>query len=215
MPVFRNVRRSVYALISYKVLYSKFAHAPQWQSLGDLLTPRIMARALIKDRPQKVLMVMRSPYDRAISCFMDKFRKQPTRIDEPNFEWQSCHRLMFPYAGITSGARSQLIADQFLAWTFDEFIEALSFEYRHDAHFHPQSWTRAIHVFGRTLFYWPGCEIVRLENSEELGQIPDIDWSVRSNATGHLTPDFELEEKHKAVIRTLYRSDFRLGGYPH
>ena len=152
MPVFRNETRNLYALVSYKSLYSKFSQAPEWQELGLYPTPRLVGKAFLKDNTLSTFIPIRSPFSRTVSCFTDKFRKQPTRIYEPRFELQACHN-------------------------------------------------------------WPTCTVIRIEDTDALAEIPDIDWSIKTNISSHIQQDFELKEEHKVQIRQLYKSDFVLGGY--
>ena len=213
MPVFRNSKERIYALVSYKVLYSKFRGAENWQELGLCPTPRLLARSILKDRAICTLFVVRSPYGRVVSCFLDKFRKQPTRINEPVFEWQACHEVMYDYCGICATDSHAEKASKFRRLTFDNFIDILPAIYMRDPHFQPQSWSRRLYVGHAKAFNWPNCRIVKMEHSDELSRVPDIDWSVRANSTSHIEPDFCVTEKHKSAIRQVYKEDFQLGGY--
>jgi hypothetical protein len=213
MPIFRNIDKRIYALVSYKVLYSKFADAAGWKEMGLYPTPRMYARSLLKDRLCKTFFVVRSPYERIASCFMDKFRKQPMRIDEPHFQWQACHKLIYPYCGLSDRDRDGTIADRFLHFSFTDFLEVLPEVYEHDGHYQPQLWSFKIWIRNRRTFSWPGGTILKVEDTESLHQIPDIDFSVRANFTNHLTRDFEITGANKAVIQRLYEEDFLIGDY--
>jgi hypothetical protein len=213
MPVFINADKRMYALISYKVLYSKFSGAPGWQEMGLYPTPRMYAKSLLKDRSCNTFFVVRSPYERTASCFMDKFRKQPLRITEPKFHWQYCHKLIYPYCGLTDSDTDLTIAERFLQFSFNDFLDLLPSVYMHDVHYQPQIWSLKLHIGGKRTFSWPGCTILKVEDSESLHQIPDIDFSVRSNYTTHLTRDFEITRGNKAVIQKLYEKDFLIGDY--
>ena len=181
----------MYALVSYKAMYSKFSSAREWKEIAPNPTPRLLAKATIRDRSKATYFVIRSPHKRTVSCFMDKFRKQPTRINEPGFEWQACHKLLYPICAISRTASNEEIASRFLDFSFDEFIEVLLQVYRLDGHFQPQSWTRKL-IFGRNrLLNWPNCKLIRMEDADALQLIPGIDWTVKTNVTEHIKQDFD------------------------
>lgn len=213
MPVFRNESRNVYSLVSYKALYSKFFHATEWKELGLDPTPRLLAKAIVRDHSQTTFFPVRSPFARVVSCFMDKFRKQPLRINEQGFYWQACHKLLFRCCVISDNARDEEIAAKFLDFSFDEFIQELPVIYRLDGHFQLQSWSRKVLIGDSRWVNWPNCMVIKVEDSNDLHQIPGIDWAVKTNATDHIERDFDLLEKHKEVIRKLYRDDFKIGAY--
>lgn len=203
----------MYALVSYKVLYSKFTGAKNWEEIGLRPTFKIYLKHLLKDRSLKTFFVVRSPYERTISCFMDKFRKQPARVKEPGFQWQACHKLIYPYCGISEGDSDKVKADRFLQFSFDDFLEILPDIYTFDGHYQPQWWSNNVRIFNRKIFSWTGCTIIKMEDKDALCQIQDIDFSVRANFTNHLNRGFELTERNRKIIQNLYEKDFFIGGY--
>ncbi len=214
MAVFQHHHSGTYAFVSFKALYSRFTAAPDWAELGVDPTYRHLLRALISGNLRKSFHLLRCPYKRIVSCFMDKYRKQPTRIHVDGFEWQHCHSIFFPHLSIQTGASNEEIAQRFLQFSFDQFIDLLPSVYHRDGHFKPQYWTNRLLVGGRNLIPWPCCTTIRIEDPEALSQIPGIDFSVKTNTTGHIDRDFELNDRHKDVIHRLYQKDFQLGGYP-
>ena len=213
MAVFYNSDDNAYALVSYKSLYSRFTAADTWQELAVDATPRTLARAVLRGALRRTWLLTRSPYDRTVSAFMDKFRKQPKRIDQPDFEWQHCHRIFWPLLGLSGQNTDCEIAERFLHFTFDEFINALPDIYTRDGHFRPQYLSGRL-LAGQTQWLpWPACRVIRIEDESALATVPGIDFSVRTNTTGHLSKDFTLNDHHRSVIQKLYRPDFKLGGY--
>lgn len=213
MAVFRNTTDGQYALVSYKALYSRFNGSDAWQQVGLTPTPRMFLSSKLKSDNSNACQIVRSPYSRVVSAFMDKFRKQPNRLHEPGFQWQGCHYHVLSMMGVKKNISDTEIQDLFLNWSFDEFIELLPAGYKKDVHFQPQYWTARINVLKNRWVTWPGRRIIRIEDTDELNAVPGIDFSVRSNTTFNIKRDFELEDKHKRIICSLYKKDFQLGGY--
>jgi hypothetical protein len=83
MAIFVNHKRKVFVLTSYKVGYSTL----QSQSQSDLkyihyLINFTIYRHLVKYFKYKRYLIVRNPYNRFLSLFSDKYRKQPQRILE-------------------------------------------------------------------------------------------------------------------------------------
>ena len=143
---------------------------------------------------------------------MDKFRKQPTRILEPNFEWQNCHRVLYPHLGIGAHDTDEAIAERFLEFSFDNFPALLPDVIKMDAHFHPQYWTRRISLLGGASVVFP-CRVLRVEDRGELSSILGLEITKYTNSTRHLNQDFEVTANNRSQIHKLYRRDFALGEY--
>jgi hypothetical protein len=214
MAVFLHSETGGYAFVSFKALYSRFTAATSWTELNVDPTPRELIRALFSGNLGKSIHLLRCPYRRTVSCFMDKYRKQPNRIDQQGFEWQHCHSILYPLLNISAESSAEEIAEKFLSFSFDAFIEALPSIYHLDAHFKPQHWSKRLLIGNRNRFCWPFCQTINIENKEALATIPGIDFSVKTNTTGHIDRDFELNDEHRKVIQRLYREDFALGEYP-
>lgn len=214
MPVFYNSGANSWAVVSFKVLYSRFSAASSWHEISVEPTLRILLRAMVTGGLARTWFPVRSPYERTVSCFMDKFRKQPRRIDAMGFEWQHCHEILYPHLEIQPEASDSAIADRFLAFTFDQFLELLPEVYARDGHFKPQAWSRNVRLGEASFLCWPRVRPVRVEDSAALNTIPGIDFSKKTNTTGHLERDFVLNEVNRTAIRTLYGCDFALGGHP-
>ncbi|QDS88900.1 hypothetical protein EC9_30950 [Rosistilla ulvae] len=212
MAVFYNSSHRVYAFVSFKVLYSAFTAASAWDELDVVPRPRMLMREILNGGLPPAYHLVRSPVSRTVSCFMDKYRKQPTRIDCEGFCWQHCHEILYSHLGITRGASDSEIADAFLRFRFDEFVNLLPDLYHRDAHFNPQVWTNRLFFAGKHRMRWPQCKILRVEESESLVVIPDIDFSTKTNTTGHIERDFEVTDAQRSVIHQLYRADLALDG---
>lgn len=213
MPVFRHASGRCYALINYKVLYTSFCSANSWQEVGRYPSPPNLFRSILRDHSRQTFLLMRSPYDRVISCFMDKFRLHPQNWHRDGFRWQHCQKLLFPFCDIQGNTDNEAIADRLLRLSFDDFLEILPRIYRRNAHYHPQNWQRILRCGPLILATWPSVQILNIESAEHRLRIPDIDWTVKYNATSHIDRDFELSETAKITIQRLYGKDFVLGGY--
>lgn len=216
MPIFRYMepgKPTQYALVSYKGLYSLFKSSGSWQFIDSYANPRLLLHALLRERGFQTWLVVRNPYKRIVSCFKDKYRKQPTRIHEPNFVWQDCHDIVFEREQVSQSASDEIKAAALLAFSFEDFIKLLPTIYGQDAHFHPQMWLTRLQWSDHRIGRWPNIRVVRMEDSETLSEIPGIDLSHEANATGHIRTDFEWNDKTRDIIRSLYRDDFALGGY--
>ena len=201
-------------LNSYKVLYSLFADSPAWSLLGEF-SPRIAAGIVRRNALFRTTQIVRNPYDRIVSCFKDKFRKQPLRINEQNFEWQACHKTMFPFCGISPMDPPDVMAQQFLKMSFRDFLEILPHVYQRESHFHPQVWSSSLGIGKSFRFRFPFVRVIRMEEKEALTQLPDVNFSVIMNSTTDVPQDFELDEHARSVIRTIYKEDFVLGRYSY
>lgn len=212
MPTFHHKASNQYVLNSYKVLFSLFADSPAWNLLGEF-SPRIAASIVRRNALFRTTQIVRNPYDRIVSCFKDKFRKQPLRIHEQNFEWQACHKIMFPFCRISPHDPSHVMAQRFLEMSFPEFLEILPRVYQLEGHFHPQVWSSSLSIGKSRRFRLPFVRVIRMEEKESLAQIPDVNFSVTMNSTADVPQDFELDEHARSVIRTIYKDDFVLGRY--
>ena len=214
MPVFHHQASNQYVLNSYKVLYSLFADSPAWRQLGEF-SPRIAAGIVRRNALFRMTQIVRNPYDRIVSCFKDKFRKQPMRINEQNFEWQACHKIMFPFCGISPLDPSDVMAQQFLKMSFAEFLEILPHICRLESHFHPQVFSSSLSIGNSLRIRFPFVRVIRMEEKEALTQLPDVNFSAIINSTTDVPQDFELDEYARSVIRTIYKEDFVLGRYSY
>ncbi|MEO0794569.1 MAG: sulfotransferase family 2 domain-containing protein [Verrucomicrobiota bacterium] len=217
MPVFRSSSGDgTLAFVSYKATYSQFNQSDEWKELNINLTPRIFLRALTKaSNPRRAYFVVREPYARIESCFKDKYRKQPQRIAVDGFYWQACHRLIYPYIGITESDSDQKIAEAFLNFSFEDFVKLLPKLHSFDGHFQPQHWSNRLTLGNKRLLALPGCEIIRIEDRERFAEIPGIRVDSYANSTKHLNAKTVWTPEMNEIVRKIYRHDFTLGQYPN
>lgn len=214
MAVFLNRERRAFALLSYKAMYSRFLHSPQWEYLGEQPTPRMLARSLVKHRIGSACQIVRHPESRFISFFMDKFRIQPSLWRTDGFEWQPCHLAFLPVIGKTQESTRREIASAFLSMPFSQLLEALPRYYALDSHTWPQTWTGRMRVGARMTVKWPGLRKIRMEDGmSALADVPDIDFSEKTNPSSYKHRDFVITSDHRAILNTLYASDYELGSY--
>ena len=163
---------------------------------------------------QPVCQIIRHPELRTVSYFMDKFRIQPSLYSSQGFQWQQCHRVFFPVIGVTADHTDSQIAERFLAMPFDRFIESLPDLFSRDAHSCPQAWTKRIQVRGVRLFDWPGVKLIRVEDGvEAMNCIPDVDFLTKTNESTYQQRDFQVTDRHRQVLYSIYKSDYLLGRY--
>ena len=216
MPVFKYIsseKRSQIALVNYKALYSLFSSSDRWAYLGERLTPSIMLHLGIKSPLRRVFYIARDPYERLVSCFKDKLRKQPGRIEEAGFAWQHCHELIFRQIAIGPSATDDEKAAALRAVSPDRFIQMLPELIPFDGHFQPQYWITRMSVGRFRIRVLPQIETVRMEHAHELGRIPDLRIDLVRNSTKHIECDFEWTQKAREVVRSLYAEDFRIASY--
>ena len=222
MPVFLNRKRRSLAFVSYKAMYSRFMYADTWEEIGVWVTPRIAAIHTIKHRCKSAFQIIRHPEPRFVSFFMDKFRIQPTLCESKDFQWQACHHSFFPLIGMSQKNSNQEIANAFLKLSFDRVIEALPEYYAIDPHTWPQTWTSQCRFSspeknheGRKgrWFRLPGIQSLKMEESESLPQIPDVDFSKKTNQSSYFKRDFQVTADHRETLRRIYADDYRIGDY--
>jgi hypothetical protein len=213
MPLFVHPETGQFVLTSYKAMYSQFEHSPNWKTLGYKLTPRLVVHMVRRGGLSRAKLIVRNPYDRTVSCFTDKFRSQPRLIHEPDFQWQACHRVVFPLVGLSGTEPNEVIAGRLLNWPFADFVHALPHLEHREGHFFRQDRTRRITVPMLGSCAVPFLNVVRMEDREVLNDIPGINFSEKRHSTSHIPRDFEWTDDLRSVIRDVYRADFRLGRY--
>jgi hypothetical protein len=158
-------------------------------------------------------VVSRNPYERTISAFRDKFRQVPLLSRAPEFEWQRANTVFFPLLGIDPRSPKERIAERLQAVSLSEFIGLLPHVYRIEGHFQPQHWIRYLRIRGRRCVPMPACDMIRMENPDELATLPDIDLTRRPNSTEQFAKGVELSGEDRIRIAALYKRDFSLFSY--
>jgi hypothetical protein len=126
MAIFVNHKRKLFVLTSYKVGYSTL----QSQAKSDLkyihyLINFTIYKHLVKHFRYKRYLIIRNPYDRFLSLFSDKYRKQPLRIHEKLHTWENVHTSLFPHLNIKQDDSDEIIVSKFLEMTISDFIKLL------------------------------------------------------------------------------------------
>lgn len=216
MAVYFNASRNSCALISYKVLFSRFMYSPNWKLVANWPDLRMVLKQRFagSNDHQPVCQIVRHPELRTVSFFVDKFRIQPGLFESQGFQWQQCHKVFFPVIGVTKEDSDSQIAERFMEMSFDRFIESLPDLFAQDAHSCPQAWTKRIRVCGVRLFDWPGVKVIRVEDGvEALRCIPDVDFLTKTNESSCQQRDFQVTNRHRKVLYSIYESDYLLGQY--
>jgi len=215
MPLFSHRESPSFLLTSYKVMYSLVSNSPEWRFLGSSLTPRLAAHITRKRQLFNVKQLVRNPYDRVVSCFMDKCRANPMWFDKDGFEWQHCQKVMFPHLGVCEQDDSSVIAARLLEVSFEEFLGILPHVIWMDPHFQPQHLARTFSLTRAVRAALPGVQRIRVEDKEALTSVPGLDLTRRIHATGHITKDFVLDDHGKRIIQVLYKHDFQFCRYSY
>ena len=213
MPVFIDPAANRVALINLKAMFSTFRAHPAYQLVTPAQAVRfVLRRSMLGKRPP-MLMIVRNPYERLVSCFNDKFRKIPAERSG----WQDIHLVLFPQLGLAPDDADEVVRERLLGTGFAEFIEMLPKAYRTDAHTRPQS---------DLLQKFPGIDprwwlkrisLARMEKLDavELRQQWGIDVAIRQNFTGRSGNYTEyFTPRCFAIANKLYALDFELFGYP-
>lgn len=215
MAVFINYRQKFFVFTSYKVAYSTL----QNQSGGDLkylsykLTYPIF-RHILKYYSYDKYLLVRNPYDRFLSLFSDKFRKQPERILSGLHKWENIHTCMFPYIGLSNSDSDDVIANKFLTMQLSDLISLLPELVHLDEHFMPQKKTVQYDAFSRVPITIPMKKIFKLEDQKEnFSHFTGVNFDIRRNTSNSNRFKGKLTTEDLLVINRIYKEDFKLGNY--
>ena len=210
MPVFVNYNKKYFLFVPYKVGYSTFLSQKNsgLRYLHVLINFPVF-KHLIKYFYFKRILVIRHPYNRFISLFSDKYRKQPLRIIEGLHTWENTHKCLYKHLGITHEMTDKEIASKFLALKISDLIALLPKIIEEDAHFWPQSYSTNFSLFNLKI---PVKYVFQIErDAARIRDLTNIDLSVVKNKSD--SDKFELSLNDKEKLSKIYKSDFKLGGY--
>ena len=215
MAVFVNHKKRVFVLTSYKVGYSTLLSQEQsgLKYLHYIINFSIF-KYLIKYFSYKRYVIVRNPYNRFLSLFSDKYRKQPQRIIDGLHSWENVHTCLFPYLNIKPGDPDKIIASKFLDMTISEFIKLLPLVINADQHFMPQTATKQFRLFGIFLLSIRINGFFRIEDQLlELSGLTGIDFGIKKNTSNSKQFKDKLSQKDLILLNKLYKNDFLLGNY--
>ncbi|WP_053971348.1 sulfotransferase family 2 domain-containing protein [Mangrovimonas sp. ST2L15] len=215
MAVFINYSKKFFVFTSYKVAYSTL----QNQSGGELkyLSYKLnypVFRHILKHYSYNKYLLVRNPYDRFLSLFSDKFRKQPERILGGLHTWENVHTCMFPYLGLSNTDSDEMIADKFLTMQLSELISFLPKGILLDEHFMSQKSTIQISAFNKIPIAVPMKKILRLEDQkEDFSKLTGINLGIKRNTSNSKEYKGELSKEDLVVLNRIYKEDFEQGNY--
>lgn len=215
MAIFVNHKKRVFVLTSYKVGYSSLL-SQEGSGLNYLhyIIDFPIIKHLTKHFNYKRYVIVRNPYNRFLSLFSDKYRKQPQRIIDGLHSWENVHTCLFPYLNIKPTDPDKIIASKFLDMTISEFIKLLPLVINADQHFMPQTATKQFRLFDIFLVSIRINGFFRIEDQLlELSRLTGIDFGIKKNTSNSKQLKDKLSQKDLILLNKLYKNDFLLGNY--
>ncbi len=215
MAVFVNHKKRVFVLTSYKVGYSTLLSQEQsgLKYLHYIINFSIF-KYLIKYFSYKRHLIVRNPYNRFLSLFSDKFRKQPQRILDGLHSWENVHICLFSHLNIKQSDSDKTIASKFFEMSISDFIKLIPLVISEDEHFMPQTATKQFRLFDRFPINLRINGFFRIEDQQaELTKLTGIDFGVKKNTSNSKRLKDKLSEKDFLVLNKFYKNDFLLGNY--
>jgi hypothetical protein len=171
-------------------------------------------RHLLKHFAYKRYLIVRNPYNRFLSLFADKYRKQPQRILDKLHTWEKVHTCLFPYLGISPGDADDTIARAFMNMQISDFLAILPKVINEDEHFMPQMASRQLKLSNQISINLKINGSYRLEDQQdELSRLTGIDFGVQKNKSNSTNYKNVLTNEDLEILNNLYKQDFGLGKY--
>jgi hypothetical protein len=215
MAIFVNHKRKVFVLTPYKVSYSRLKSQSQsgLKYIHYLINFTIY-RHLVKYFKYKRYLIVKNPYDRFVSLFSDKYRKQPQRILEKIHTWENVHTSLFPYLNIKQEDSDEIIAPKFLNMTISYFLKIQPLVINEDEHFMPHRTTKQWKLFDKFFISLRIDGYFRLEDHQEyLTYLTGIDFGIKKNTINSKNLKDSLTTKDFLILDKVYKKDFVLGNY--
>jgi len=222
MPAFLNRDKRCLLFTNLKVAYSTLKGQSTLVKKGGDRKIGKEACILILLRktfigPNTYLMV-RNPYSRVVSFFVDKFRRHPRLERSKGFEnfskWQDCQELFFPFVNIDERQQPRKVSKALEKVSFESVIRALPEVYKKDPHLRPQHYIRDVSFYELRLSI-SFDSIIPIENMdpEFMHRKTGVDITQKRNTTKRDTYPSYLNSDTLDIINTLYRKDFDYFGY--
>jgi len=171
-------------------------------------------RHLVKHFQYKRYLIVRNPYNRISSLFSDKYRKLPKLILDGRFEWESAHKVLYPFLNVDNHRSDTEIAETFMKLELSDFINLLPSIIFKDHHFIPQNMARGLRIYGNNYLYLPVHNVFSLENDiASIQQRMHLDFSIKKNTSNSGKYMDLLSRKEIMIVNKLYKCDFPLGKY--
>ncbi len=212
MPSFINVNETFVLVTNFKVMYSTLRSQPNLLPIPDYIARRKILSSKIRRENFKSYLLVRNPYDRLVSFFINKFKDD--HLNRINKNWQHCQLIFFPYLNLSPNDDETIIADRLTSTSFEEFALLLPEVYALDLHLHPQSWMVYRKWKGFLPLKIPFDDILKMES--DLGRLAielGLDISIFDNPTRHAGYQDYFTRRSLEAANKLYTRDFELFGY--
>ena len=217
MPHFYNPEQKYHISTSFKVFRTLLNREPHLSSV-DVCKLRFgtYLRNYRKFRRHPHFLLVRNPYDRLVSFFKDKLRKNIEQNTRPYEKMQKSQKLFCAHLAITSNDTSTIIQERLSNLSFVEFIKILPKVYNLDEHLYPQWWTSRICFMNLSLFPFKATRVLKVESVDDLEFLHKdlgIDLSTKLNHTGDVRFTESWSQDSRRIVNRLYQKDFLTFGY--
>ena len=213
MPSFIDQHETYLLVTNFKVMYSTLRSQPSLTPIPDYVARRKIFMNKIKGDELKSYLLVRNPYDRLVSFYINKFKDD--HLNRINKNWQHCQLIFFPYLNLSPEDDETIISDCLSNTSFEEFALLLPEVYDLDLHLHPQYWLVYRKWKGFLPLTVPFDKILKLENDlDRLKNELGLDIDILDNQTQHAAYQDYFTQRSQDVANQLYARDFDLFGYP-
>ncbi len=210
MPYFYNTNSGDIIIANYKVMNSTVRKQTNWFVLSNWKIALIIVLSKFSFKKKKYFLV-RNPYDRLVSFYENKFKRNPTELlaGDSSKDWQYCQKIFFHKLGISSKHTLEEKCKIFTNTSFENFIEMLPDLYMTDLHLIPQYKILK-------LFFWrvKYDRLIKIEDmDEEFMKSIEVDIMVRVNKTVRTKWQDYYSVSTKSRVKDLYNRDFEIFKY--
>jgi hypothetical protein len=160
--------------------------------------------------PATCIFLVRNPYERLVSFYVQQMKVRPLQCRESSFYWERCHLQLAPFLGVDVYRPNNEVAEKLLGIKCDEFVEAIdafnraSSVSRLDAHLRPQAilLQRLRHASPRKKW-----SLVRMEDESALERAVG-GWLPKMNTTRKGPLDEYFDARTIALTNRIYSADF-------
>ena len=212
MPSFIDRHGTYLLATNFKVMYSTLRSQPELTPIPDYVARRKIFMNKIKRDKLKSYLLVRNPYDRLVSFYINKFKDD--HLNRINKNWQHCQLIFFPYLNLSPEDDETIIADGMTSTSFEEFTLLLPEVYDLDLHLHPQYWLVYRKWKGFLPLTVPFDMILKLENDlDRLKNELGLDIDILDNQTQHAAYQDYFTQRSREAANQLYARDFDIFGY--
>ena len=206
MPLFVNRERLV--ATNLKVAYTSLCSVKTFRRMSRA---EFALRAMTGILPATLIVLVRNPYERLVSFYVQKMKVRPLQCRESSFYWERCQLQLAPFLGVDVYRPKNEVAEKLLEIKFDEFVEAIdafvraSSVSRLDAHLRPQAILLQRLRIASPRARW---SLVRIEDQDHLqGAVGARLPKMNATSKGPLREYFDA--RTIALTNSIYSADFR------